>query len=580
MRKKMAKRYALTEQGVTDVLRGVFWTVLVNLCKMLPVGLLAWALGSMIDALTNGTNIKAALLLFWVGGLLALSALFVTFFFQYKAVYNTTYEESAKRRIRLAEILRKLPLSFFGERDLTDLTSTIMADCEGLEKAFSHFYPQMWGTYISTCLIAIGMLLFDWRMALALLWVVPVSLALVYGARRAEKKHVDNSISARRAATDAMQEVLECVPEIKACNQKENYLFELNGKLEYAEKAAIRSELFTGSTVTAAQAFLKVGIATTILVGITLYVKGGLSLAPLLMFLIAATRLYDPLGSLFINMAAVFATEVKIERMQKIENEQTMTGLTEYSLDSYDISFENVTFAYRDGEPILSDVSFIAKQGEVTALVGPSGGGKSTAAKLAGRFWDPSKGRITVGDVDIRSIDSEALLTNYAIVFQDVVLFADTVMENIRLGKRDATDEEVIQAAKAAQCDGFVSSLPEGYQTMIGENGARLSGGERQRISIARAILKNAPIILLDEATASLDVENESAVQAALSDLIRNKTVLIIAHRMRTVMNADKIVLLSEGKIAETGRPDELLLKKGLFYHMAELQNEGMSWTA
>ena len=580
MIERIRKKYAMTEKGAKDYVAAVFWSVLVNISKMLPVGVLATALSGIVEALTNGTDPRAGLTRFLVAGVLALAALFVTFLIQYKALYEATYRESANRRIRLAEVLRQLPLSFFGNRDLTDLTTTIMGDTETLEKAFSHFYPAMHGALISTALISAGMLLYDWRMALALLWVVSASLLMVYLSRRMEKRHIKKGLVTRRAATDAMQEVLECAPEIKACSQKARYIADLNRRLDEAEQDTIRGELFTGSVVTAAQSFLKLGIATTVLTGVTLMSRGDLALIPFLMFLIAATRVYDPIGSMFANMAAVFACEVRIERMQEIENEKRMTGLTEYDPDGYDIRFEHVTFAYREKEDVLRDVSFTAKQGQVTALVGPSGGGKSTAAKLAARFWDPAEGTVRLGGVDVSTVDGEALLKNYAIVFQDVVLFADTVMENIRLGKRDATDAEVLAAAKAAQCDAFVSRLPEGYHTLIGENGSRLSGGERQRISIARAILKDAPVILLDEATASLDVENETAVQAALSGLIRDKTVLIIAHRMRTVMNADQIVLLSGGNVVEMGSPAELLKKNGLFHHMAQLQSESMEWTA
>mgnify|MGYP000856211496 CR=1 FL=1 len=584
MIERIRKKYAMTEKGAKDYVAAVFWSVLVNISKMLPVGVLATALSGIVEALTNGTDPRAGLMRFLVAGVLALAALFVTFLIQYKALYEATYRESANRRIRLAEVLRQLPLSFFGSRDLTDLTTTIMGDTETLEKAFSHFYPAMHGALISTALISAGMLLYDWRMALALLWVVPTSLLMVYLSRRMEKRHIKKGLVTRRAATDAMQEVLECAPEIKACNQKARYIADLNRRLDEAEQDTIRGELFTGSVVTAAQSFLKLGIATTVLTGVTLMSRGDLALIPFLMFLIAATRVYDPIGSMFANMAAVFACEVRIERMQEIENEKRMTGLTEYDPDGYDIRFEHVTFAYREKEDVLRDVSFTAKQGQVTALVGPSGGGKSTAARpgasLAASSWDPAEGTERRGGVDAYQVDGEALLKNYAIVFQDVVLFADTVMENIRLGKRDATDEEVLAAAKAAQCDAFVSKLPEGYHTLIGENGSRLSGGERQRISIARAILKDAPVILLDEATASLDVENETAVQAALSGLIKDKTVLIIAHRMRTVMNADQIVLLSGGRVTEMGSPAELLKKNGLFRHMAQLQSESMEWTA
>ena len=579
MIKRISKKYAMTEKGAKDYVAAVFWSVLVNISKMLPVGVLAAALSGITQALTDGTNPRAGLTRFIMTGILALLALFVTFLIQYRALYDATYRESANRRIRIAEVLRRLPLSFFGKRDLTDLTTTIMADTETLEKAFSHFYPAMYGALISTTMVAAGMLIYDWRMALALLWVAPVSLLAVYLCRRLEKRHIKKGLTTRRAATDAMQEVLECAPEIKACNRKEMYLAELNHKLDEAERDNIRGELFTGSVITAAQSFLKLGIATTVLTGVIL-MSSGLTMIPFLLFLIAATRLYDPIGSMFANMAAVFACEVRIERMKEIENEKRMTGLTKYLPDGYDISFEHVTFAYRENEDVLKDVSFTAKQGQVTALVGPSGGGKSTAARLAARFWDPSEGTVRLGGVDVSTVDAEALLEKYAIVFQDVVLFADTVMENIRIGRRGATDAEVLAAAKAAQCDAFISGLPDGYHTLIGENGSRLSGGERQRISIARAILKDAPVILLDEATASLDVENETAVQAALSGLIQDKTVLIIAHRMRTVMHADQIVLLSGGRVTEIGRPADLLEKNGLFRHMAQLQSESMEWMA
>ena len=580
MIKRISKKYAMTEKGAKDYVAAVFWSVLVNISKMLPVGVLAAALSGITQALTDGTDPRAGLTRFIIAGILALLALFVTFLIQYRALYDATYRESANRRIRIAEVLRRLPLSFFGKRDLTDLTTTIMADTETLEKAFSHFYPAMYGALISTTMVAAGMLIYDWRMALALLWVMPVSLLTVYLCRRLEKRHIKKGLTTRRAATDAMQEVLECASEIKACNRKEMYLAELNHKLDEAERDNIRGELFTGSVITAAQSFLKLGIATTVLTGVILVSSGSLTMIPFLLFLIAATRIYDPIGSMFANIAAVFACEVRIERMKEIENEKRMTGLTKYRPDGYDISFEHVTFAYRENEDVLKDVSFTAKQGQVTALVGPSGGGKSTAARLAARFWDPSEGTVRLGGVDVSTVDAETLLEKYAIVFQDVVLFADTVMENIRIGRRGATDAEVLAAAKAAQCDAFISELPDGYHTLIGENGSRLSGGERQRISIARAILKDAPVILLDEATASLDVENETAVQAALSGLIQNKTVLIIAHRMRTVMHADQIVLLSGGRVTEIGRPSDLLEKNGLFRHMAQLQSESMEWMA
>ncbi len=579
MLKKLERIFALSEQGAKDLVKSTLWTVAANLSLMVPIGLLVLVLGQIISALAQGTDPAADVWGYTALGVLLVVLIYLIHWFQYKSLYIATYQESANRRIGLAEKLRRLPLSFFGQRDLSDLTSTLMSDCSSLEQAFSHFIPQLFGTAISTVLVTIGLLFMDWRMALAVIWVVPVSLLVVIGSKWFQDKFGTRSLLAKRAATDGLQELLETVKDIKACNQKETYLKGLNQKLARAEKATIHSELATGTCITAAQSILKIGLATTVLVGITLLTSGQLNLTVFLIFLIAASRLYDPISAAYTHMAATFSAKIRIERMRRMEEQPIQTGVKQYQLQGYDISFDHVKFAYHKDEGVLEDITFTAKQGEVTALVGPSGGGKSTAAKLAARFWDVDKGTVTLGGVDVSTIEPEALLKNYAIVFQDVVLFHDTVMENIRLGRRSATDEEVLAAAKAAQCDSFVQKLPEGYQTVIGENGSTLSGGERQRISIARALLKDAPVILLDEATASLDVENESAVQKALSGLVQNKTVLIIAHRMRTVMGADKVVVLADGKVAEIGTPQQLMEKKGMFAHMVALQQESMSWS-
>ena len=408
--------------------------------------------------------------------------------------------------------------------------------------------------------------------------MIPVAAVIVAASKKVQDRCGTRALLARRAATDGLQELLETVKDIKACNQKGSYLAGLDETLAQEEKATVRGELVTGVCVTSAQALLKLGIATTVLVGVLLFASGQVALPVFLIYLIAASRVYDPLNNVLINMAAVFGMQIRVERMRAIEEQPVQTGTDSYSPDGYDIAFDHVRFAYNENEGVLEDVSFTAKQGEVTALVGPSGGGKSTAAKLAARFWDVDGGTVTIGGVDVSSVEPETLLENYAIVFQDVVLFRDTVMENIRLGRRGATDEEVIAAARAAQCGEFVSRLPQGYQTVIGENGSTLSGGERQRISIARALLKDAPIVLLDEATASLDVENETAVQEALSGLVQEKTVLVIAHRMRTVMGADKVVVLSEGRVAEMGRPEELVQSGGVFARMVKLQQESADW--
>lgn len=578
MIRRIRKTFVLTEKGAKDLIKATLLTVAANLSLILPVGLLITVLGAVIDAIRSGGNPAAGIGAYTAIAALLVVLIYVVHWFQYKSLYIATYTESANRRVGIAEKLRELPLSFFGQRDLSDLTATIMSDCSALEQAFSHYIPQLFGTIISTVLIAVGLLCMDWRMGLAVLWVVPFSTLLVAGSKWLQDKYGTRNILAKRAATDGLQELLETVKDIKACNQKESYMAGLQDKFRLAEKAAIHSELASGVFVSSAQAFLRLGMATAVLVGLNLLISGRLALPSFLIFLIVAAQVYDPLNICFMNLAATFNAKLQIERMRAVEDQPVQTGSDRCSPNGYDIVFDHVRFAYHENEGVLEDVSFTAKQGEVTALVGPSGGGKSTAAKLAARFWDVNAGKITLGGVDVSTVEPETLLKNFAIVFQDVVLFHDTVMENIRLGRRSASDEEVLAAAGAAQCDEFVRKLPDGYGTMIGENGSTLSGGERQRISIARALLKDAPVILLDEATASLDVENETAVQRALSGLIRNKTVLIIAHRMRTVMGADKVVVLSGGKVAEAGDPRDLLGRNGPFRCMAGLQSESQRW--
>mgnify|MGYP005955902211 CR=1 FL=1 len=574
----LQRKFALTEQGARDLVRATWLSALANLSLMFPVGLLVLVLDRLISALDGGD--PAAGIWQYTGlALLLVALIFVVHLVQYKALYIATYTESANRRIGLAEKLRQLPLSFFGMRDLSDLTATLMSDCAALEQVFSHQVPQLFGSVISTVLIGIGLLCMDWRLALAALWVLPVALLMTVGTKRLQDRGSTASLLAKRAAADGLQELLETVKDIKACNRKEEYLDGLRERFAQVERAAIRSELTTGVFVTAAQSVLRLGIPAVVLTGALLMARGSLSFLVYLVFLLAVARLYDPLSIVMTQLAALFNAGVKIRRMQAMEEEPEQTGSPECRPDGYDIVFDHVKFAYNDREGVLEDVSFTARQGQVTALVGPSGGGKSTAAKLAARFWDVDGGRITLGGVDVKTVEPEALLKSYAIVFQDVVLFHDTILENIRLGRKGATDQQVLAAARAAQCDAFVQKLPDGYQTVIGENGSTLSGGERQRISIARALLKDAPVILLDEATASLDVENETAVQAALSGLVKDKTVLIIAHRMRTVAGADRVVVLEHGRVAQQGSPRELMEQGGLYRRMVELQNESADWS-
>ena len=572
MIRKLQHVFALSEKGARDFVKAVAWCFLCNVGLMLPVGVVMATLQYLLETLETGGDPAAKVLVYTGGAAAVLALLFLLHWFQYASLYLATYQESAARRIALAETLRKLPLSFFGTRDLSDLTSTMIADCSSLDQMFSHYIPQLFASILSTVFIGVCMFCFDWRMALAVLWVLPAAVLLTAGSKKLQDAFGTRNILTKREVADAIQEDIEAIRDIQSCNRQEACLQELDRRLEAAEQSSIRSELITGVFVCSAQAFLRIGLATTVLVGAELLTGGELSFLYFLGFLFAAARLYDPLGLVLQNIAATFNAKLKIERMRAIQEQPVQTGVETCEPENFDIVFDHVKFAYRDGESVLEDVSFTARQVQVTALVGPSGGGKSTACKLAARFWDIQGGKITLGGIDISTVDPETLLKHYSFVFQDVVLFRDTILENIRLGRRGATDEEVYAAARAARCDEFVRELPEGYQTVVGENGSTLSGGERQRISIARALLKDAPVILLDEATASLDVENETAVQEAISRLVKDKTVLIIAHRMRTVAGADHVVVLADGGVAQEGAPAELLAQNGLYRQMAERQ--------
>ena len=578
MTKKLQHWFALSEKGAKDLVKAVLWCFVCNLSLMLPVGAVMFTVQHLLDVLARGGSAMEGFALCVGSGLAILLLLFVLHWFQYAALYLATYQESASRRVSLAETLRRLPLSFFGNRDLSDLTATMIADCSSLDQLFSHYVPQLFASVLSTLVIGVCMFCCDWRMAAAVLWVVPAAVLLTAGSKGIQDSFGSKNILNKRAVADCIQEGLETIRDIKACNRQAIFETELEEKLKTMEQGAIRSELATGVFVCSAQAFLRLGLATTVLTGGALLLAGELPFLYFLGFLFAAARLYDPLSMVLQNIAATFSAKLQIERMRSILEQPVQKGAEDFQPQNYDICLDHVTFAYGEGPGVLNDVSFTARQGEVTALIGPSGGGKSTACKLAARFWDVSAGRITLGGVDISGVDPETLLRSYSMVFQDVVLFRDTVMENIRLGRRGASDEEVLEAAKAAQCDAFIRRLPQGYQTVIGENGSTLSGGERQRISIARALLKNAPVILLDEATASLDVENESAVQLALSHLLRGRTVLIIAHRMRTVAGADHIVVLENGRVAQEGTPEELMAWGGLYRRMVELQSQSAQW--
>ena len=574
MIKLIQKATASSKDGAVGLIKGIIACAFQNMAFMLPTGLLYYLVKDLL-----GGDMGGKAVFYTVGCVVCFALILITTWFQYNNTFFTTYEESGKRRLSLAERLRKLPLSFFGKKDLADLTSTIMADCEVLEKDCSHYIPALFGSVISTIVIALGLFAFDKAMALAALWVIPVSVLIIVLSYKVQDRAQQRNMSVKMACADGIQEYIETLRDLKANNMEGSYLKGLKSKIRSVEKGAFKTEITTAVFVTSAGMVLKFGIATVALVGASRLVSGKIDVLTLFMFLLVASRLYDPMQAALQNLAAVIAMRTNVARMNEILDHEIQQGSDTLTNKGSDITFDHVGFAYKSGETVLSDVSFTAKQGEVTALVGPSGGGKTTVSRLAVRFWDNQKGKITVGGADISKIDPETLMTLYSIVFQDVTLFDNTIMENIRLGRKGATDEEVLAAAHLANCDEFAEKLPEKWNTNIGENGCELSGGERQRISIARAFLKDAPIILLDEATASLDVENETAIQTALSRLIKNKTVLIIAHRMRTVAGADKIVVLSDGVVAEQGAPNELLHKDGIFKRMSDLQLAGQSWT-
>lgn len=574
--KEFQRKYALTDQGIKNTKKGAFWTVIVNLVVMGGVSILYLMMGGFMETLTDGAALPAV----WIPiGLTVLFALlsFLTHLQQYKATYGLVYGEVKATRLSLAERLRKLPLGYFGKRDLADLTETIMGDVNRMEHVWSHVLGYLYGAYISTAVIAVCLLVYDWRLAIACLWGVPAAFALLFGSRKMAARASEETKKAAVRVSDGIQEALENVREIRAANQEERYLQSLNQKIDEHERIMIKGELSTGLFVNAASVIMRLGVATTILVGANLILSGQIDFMLFFLFLLVITRIYAPFDQSLALIAEMFVSQVSADRMNEIFDTPAAEGTMTFIPQGHDIVFDHVGFAY-DEKEVLHEVSFTAKEGEVTALVGPSGSGKSTCARLAARLWDVTRGSIRVGGVDISSVEPEVLLRDYSMVFQDVVLFDDTVMENIRLGRRGASDEEVYAAARAANCDEFVQRLPKGYDTPIGENGARLSGGERQRISIARALLKNAPIVLLDEATASLDVENETKVQEALSRLLAGKTVLVIAHRMRTVEAADKIVVLADGKVAEEGSPEELMKKDGLYRRMVELQRQSAGW--
>ncbi len=574
MIERLKHKYALSEKGAKDMVKAFFVVTLANLVLMLPVGLLYELASYLLEG-----KVPIAQKGFFIGGIIVILVLIaLTTLFQYRATFLSTYIESGVRRRALAEKLRRLPLSFFGKKDLSDLTNAIMSDCALIETASSHWIPELIGSMISTTLIVIGLFFFNWKMAIVAVWVMPIAFMIVLNSRKKLRDVHKKTMKYKLACQDGIQEGLETIRDLRANNMTDNYMKGLESKIRDIEKHSLVLEFSNAAFVCSAQMILKFGIGTVALVGGSLLIKGEIDILTFFVFLLVVTRMYEPLQIALQNLSAMISLDTTCERMDEILSHDEQTGKEELTNNGYDISFEHVGFSYEDGKTVLSDVDFVAKQGEVTALIGPSGGGKTTVSRLAARFWDCNRGKISIGGMDVSEVEPESLLSLYSIVFQDVTLFNNTIMENIRVGKKDATDKEVMAAAKLANCTQFIEKLPDKWNTMIGENGSELSGGERQRISIARAFLKDAPIILMDEATASLDVDNESVIQESISKLIQDKTVLIIAHRMRTVDGADKIVVLKDGVVAEQGTPEKLKEKNGIYKHMFDMQLETQNW--
>jgi ATP-binding cassette subfamily B protein len=575
MRKIIQKRFALSEKGAKDFLIGTLWTLILDISLMLPA---IYMFSFLNDFFNQDAEYGYRLHQYLLLGLAFMLIMFIIAVFQYRSTYTTVYDESANRRISLAEKIRRLPLAFFGEKNLSDLTSTIMEDSTDLEHTFSHAVPQLFASVLAVLLMALGLFFYNWQLSLALFWVVPCAALIVLVSKKLQHRAFLEGYQTKQEVSNLIQEGLQTIGEIKSYQREDAYVSDLNKAIDRYEQQLIRGELLVGGLVNSSQGILKLGLASVIIVGFSLIVAGSIDIFTYLVFLLVASRVYAPLSEVFNNLAALFYLDIRINRMNEIQELPIQTGQTQFQPKAFDIVFDNVSFSYETGKEVIKQVSFTAKQGEITALVGPSGGGKSTCAKLSARFWDCNSGSISLGGHDISTIEPETLLQHYSVVFQDVVLFNTSILENIRIGRRDATTKEVMWAAEMAQCDDFVRAMPQGYHTIIGENGETLSGGERQRISIARALLKDAPIVLLDEATASLDVDNETKIQRAISTLIKNKTVLIIAHRMRTVAKADNIVVLKGGELVEQGSHEQLLARKETYWTMWELQKASSEW--
>ena len=566
------KRYAMSEKGAINLKKAILSHTFVNITKLFAPMIAFMFLFQYIGILKGIESYHFTPIHYIALIVVMMIVMFLIARWDYVRLYTNVYNESANSRIDLAERLKKLPLSYFGKRDLADLAETMMNDMNLYETIFSHAVPHIYATAISTSVIALMLIIYNWKLALAALWVIPISLLIIFLSRESQKKIVQKWIDDNRKVFDDLQEKIEQIEQIKSYNLEERMLNDFFKKLNMSTKQKTKGEIVAGILIGIATAILKLGIISVAVIGVNMLMTGEVSVLVYIAFLMLTTSIYLPIEGIISFMSMIVMLDAVVGRIKEIKTMPIQEGKKRMEIKNYDIEFKDVYFGY-DDYSVINGVSFTAKQGEITALIGSSGSGKTTLTKLAARFWDIDRGKILIGGEDIGKVDPETLLKNFSIVFQDVILFNSSIKDNIKIGKKDATDEEIMRAAKIAKCYEFINKMPEGIDTLIGENGQRLSGGERQRISIARAILKDAPIILLDEATASLDVENESLIQEALSELIKEKTVIVIAHRLRTIRNANKIVLLHTGKIEAVGTDDELCKTSEFYKAMLEKSN-------
>ncbi len=573
----------LTEKGYRDLKKAIFACTVTNLSLMLPFGITIQIFTELLKPFMGKEISWSKLWIYFGAGIVAALFVFLANKNDYKKTYVTSYKEAEATRIRIAEQIRKLPMSFFNSKDLTELTTNMMGDCATTEHVLSHVIPQLCANGISMVIICIMLAFFEWRLALTVFCTVPIALLVILGSRKIQGRLSESQIQAKLKASDQIQEYFEGIKVIKACGLEGDKSVALDNALRLMKRMAIRMEFGTGIFVTGAQIIVQAGVGLTVFAGTYLLTGGQIELIPLLMFFLIVVRIYGPILVELTLLPELMYLQLSTKRMRTLMSTSVMEGDTDRSIKNFNIEFDRVSFRYNDVDSldnsVIKNLSVKIPSGSITALVGPSGCGKSTLSKLIARFWDVNGGTIKIGGIDIKTLDPEHLMSYMSFVFQDVVLFHDTIYNNIRIGNMNATREQVMEAARAARCDEFVKNLPEGYETMLGENGSTISGGERQRISIARALLKNAPIVLLDEATASLDPENEVLIQQAISELIAGKTVIVIAHRLRTVVGADKIIVLDNGELVEEGTHDTLLAGKGLYEKLYRIQQESLGWS-